>query len=168
MSSSRSMSASGSGSRAPPHRSTRRAGQPRRCRSALAALLGLRPGRPCALARTDGRCSGSRARCQRMADPSRRQLSRGHGLRRGVLGSPLMADASTGNQPRTELRRSALARAIALLLILALATGLFFFGISDRVHNEEESVIALQALRAEIVTAESSVRGYTLAGRPQF
>jgi CHASE3 domain sensor protein len=60
------------------------------------------------------------------------------------------------------------ARAIALLLILVLATGLFFFGVTGRQRNEEESVTALQTLRAEIVTAQSGVRGYTLVGRPRF
>jgi CHASE3 domain sensor protein len=60
------------------------------------------------------------------------------------------------------------ARAIALLLILVLATGLFFFGVTGRLQNEEESVTALQTLRAEIVTAQSGVRGYTLVGRPRF
>jgi CHASE3 domain sensor protein len=79
-----------------------------------------------------------------------------------------MADAITGNQPRTELRRRAPGRTIALLLIVILATGLFFVGIEGQVRDEEESVIALQALRAEIATAQSSVRGYTLVGRPHF
>jgi CHASE3 domain sensor protein len=86
----------------------------------------------------------------------------------GVLGSPLMADASTGTQPRTESQRSAPGRTVALLIIVALATGLFFFGIENQVRDEEESVIALQALRAEIATAQSSVRGYTLVGKPRF
>jgi hypothetical protein len=40
-----------------------------------------------------------------------------------------------------------------------LATGLFFFGIANQVRDEEESVVAFQALRAEIATAQSSVRG---------
>jgi CHASE3 domain sensor protein len=79
-----------------------------------------------------------------------------------------MAEASTAHQRRTELGRSALVRTIALLLILAFATGLFFFAISDRVQEEEDSVTALQALRAEIATAESSVRGYALVGNAQF
>lgn len=79
-----------------------------------------------------------------------------------------MGDASTGKQPGRELRRSPPARTIALLLIVALATGLFFFGIENQVRNEEESVTAIQTLRAEISTAQSSVRGYTLVGRPRF
>ena len=59
-------------------------------------------------------------------------------------------------------------RTIALLFIVALATGLFFVGIENQVRDEEESVVALHALRAEIATAQSSVRGYTLVGRPGF
>jgi CHASE3 domain sensor protein len=51
---------------------------------------------------------------------------------------------------------------------VALATGLFFFGIEKQVRDEEESVVALQTLRADISTAESSVRGYTLVGTPRF
>jgi CHASE3 domain sensor protein len=54
------------------------------------------------------------------------------------------------------------------LLIVVLATVLFFFGIERQVRDEEESVVALQALRAEVSTAESSVRGYTLVGTPRF
>jgi CHASE3 domain sensor protein len=79
-----------------------------------------------------------------------------------------MADTSKGPQPRTKLPRGAPGRTIALLLIVVLATGLFFLGIEGQVRDEEESVIALQALRAEIATAQSSVRGYTLVGRPRF
>lgn len=79
-----------------------------------------------------------------------------------------MADARTGTQPRTERRRRAPVRTIALLLIVALASGLFFFGIENQVRDEEESVVALHALRAEIATAQSSVRGYTLVDRPEF
>jgi CHASE3 domain sensor protein len=79
-----------------------------------------------------------------------------------------MADAGIGNQPRTEPRHSAPARTIALLLIVALATGLFFLATEDRVQHEEEGVTGLHALRAEIVTAQSSVRGYTLVGSPRF
>jgi CHASE3 domain sensor protein len=79
-----------------------------------------------------------------------------------------MADANTGNQRRTELRRGAPWPTIALLLIVVLSTGLFFFGIEGQVRDEEESVTALQALRAEISTAQSSVRGYTLVRRPHF
>jgi CHASE3 domain sensor protein len=79
-----------------------------------------------------------------------------------------MADTGNGDRPRTELRRGVPRRTIALLLIVVLATALFFFGIEGQVRDEEESVIALQALRAEIATAQSSVRGYTLVGRPRF
>jgi CHASE3 domain sensor protein len=78
------------------------------------------------------------------------------------------ADASDGNRPRSGLLARVPGRTIALLLIVVLATGLFFFGIQNQVRDEEESVTALQALRAEIATAQSSVRGYTLVGRPRF
>ena len=89
-------------------------------------------------------------------------------LLHGVLGDPFMADAGTGTRLRTERRRGAPVRTIALLFIVALATGLFFVGIENQVRDEEESVVALHALRAEIATAQSSVRGYTLVDRPEF
>ena len=79
-----------------------------------------------------------------------------------------MANAKTAYKPRGDPRHRAPGRSIALLLIVVLATGLFFFGIAGQVRDEEESVIALHALRAEISTAQSSVRGYTLGGRPRF
>ena len=79
-----------------------------------------------------------------------------------------MADAGTSNRIWADVRRRAPWRTIALLLVVALATGLFFFGIANQVRDEEESVVALQALRAEIATAQSSVRGYTLVGRSRF
>ncbi len=74
------------------------------------------------------------------------------------------------NQLRTILRRSVAAQTAALLLIVALATGLFFLGrgLEQQVRNEEESIIALQALRAEVVTAQSGVRGYTLVREERF
>jgi CHASE3 domain sensor protein len=80
----------------------------------------------------------------------------------------MTADNGLGNRTWAELRRSAPWRTIALLLIVVLATCLFFFGIANQVRDEEESAVALQALRAEIATAQSSVRGYTLVGRPRF
>jgi two-component system, OmpR family, sensor kinase len=81
-----------------------------------------------------------------------------------------MTGANSRNQLRTVLRRSVAAQTTALLLILALATGLFFVGrgLESQVRAEEESIIDLHALRAEIVTAQSSVRGYQLVGRPRF
>jgi signal transduction histidine kinase len=81
-----------------------------------------------------------------------------------------MPGAAARNQLRTVLRRSVAAHTAALLLILALATGLFFLGrgLERQVRGEEESIIALQALRAEIVTAQSSVRGYQLVRRERF
>src|SRR5918996_4129034 len=74
------------------------------------------------------------------------------------------------NQLRTVLRRGVAAVTIALVLILVLATGVFFLGrgLEKQVRSEEETIIALQALRAEIVTAQSSVRGYTLVGSERF
>jgi two-component system, OmpR family, sensor kinase len=75
-----------------------------------------------------------------------------------------------GNQLRTLLRRSVAAQTVALLLILALATGLFFLGrgLEQRVRGEEESIIALQALRADVVSAQSGVRGFQLVRRERF
>jgi two-component system OmpR family sensor kinase len=74
------------------------------------------------------------------------------------------------NQLRTLLRRGAAATSTALLLILALAIGLFFVGrgLERQVRGEEESIIALQALRAEVVTAQSSVRGFQLVRQERF
>jgi two-component system OmpR family sensor kinase len=74
------------------------------------------------------------------------------------------------NQLRTVLRRGAAALTFALLLIVVLATGVFFLGrgLEKRVRGEEESIVALQALRAETVTAQSGLRGYTLVGRERF
>jgi two-component system, OmpR family, sensor kinase len=74
------------------------------------------------------------------------------------------------NQLRTILGRSVAALTIALLLILALATGVFFLGrgVEQRVRSEEESIIALQALRADVVSAQSGVRGFQLVRRERF
>jgi two-component system, OmpR family, sensor kinase len=74
------------------------------------------------------------------------------------------------NQLRTLLRHSVAALTIALVLILALATGVFFLGrgLEREVRSEEETIIALQALRAEVVTAQSSVRGFTLVRTERF
>jgi signal transduction histidine kinase len=81
-----------------------------------------------------------------------------------------MPGAAVRNQLRTVLRRTVVAQTTALVLILAVATGLFFTGraLEQSVRREAESILALQELRAEIVTAQSSVRGYTLVGRPRF
>jgi CHASE3 domain sensor protein len=79
-----------------------------------------------------------------------------------------MADENTGKEPRTQSRRVVPWATIALLFVVVLATGLFFIGIEGQVRDEEESVVALQALRAEISTAQSSVRGYALVARPRF
>lgn len=105
-------------------------------------------------------------RCRRAAEPSRSQQTREYGLLNRIPGSRPIA--STGIKARRELRRRAPWLTVALLFIVVLATGLFFFGIENQVRDEEESVIALQALRAEIATAQSSVRGYQLVRRRQF
>jgi signal transduction histidine kinase len=78
--------------------------------------------------------------------------------------------ALAGNGLRAVLLRAVAAQTIALVLILAVATGLLFTGraLEHRVRREAESIRALQELRAEIITAQSSVRGYTLVGREQF
>jgi CHASE3 domain sensor protein len=67
-----------------------------------------------------------------------------------------------------EVRGIGAGRTAALVLVLALATGLFVLGVGNHVRDEDNSVIALQALRAEISTAQSSVRGFTLVGPPRF
>jgi two-component system, OmpR family, sensor kinase len=81
-----------------------------------------------------------------------------------------MPGASARNQLRTLLRRTFAAQTAALLLIIALASGLFFLdrALEQQVRREAESIIALQALRAELITAQSSVRGYTLVAEPRF
>jgi two-component system, OmpR family, sensor kinase len=81
-----------------------------------------------------------------------------------------MPGASARNQLRTVLRRTVTAQTTALVLILAVATGLYFVGrgLESQVRTEEESIIALQKLRAEVVTAQSGARGYQLVGRPRF
>jgi signal transduction histidine kinase len=68
------------------------------------------------------------------------------------------------------LRRSVTAQTTALVLIFAVAIGLFFTGraLENQVRREEESIIALQRLRAEVVTAQSGARGYQLVGRSRF
>jgi two-component system, OmpR family, sensor kinase len=74
------------------------------------------------------------------------------------------------NQLRTLLRRSVAAQTIALVLIFALATGVLILGrsLEQRVRGEEESIVALQSLRAEVVSAQSGVRGYQLVRRERF
>ena len=74
------------------------------------------------------------------------------------------------NQLRTVLRRSVVALAIALVLILVLAIGVLFLGrgLEKRVRHEEETIITLQALRAEVVSAQSGVRGFQLVRRERF
>jgi CHASE3 domain sensor protein len=79
-----------------------------------------------------------------------------------------MADAKAATSPRMELRSTHALRNSAFLIILALATVLFIVGIGNKVRGEEESLVALQALRAEIVTAQSGVRGFQLVGEPRF
>jgi signal transduction histidine kinase len=84
--------------------------------------------------------------------------------------SPLGGSPRGGNRLRTELVRAVGAQTTALVLILAFATALLLTGraLEHRVRREAESIRVLQELRAEIVTAQSSVRGYTLVARPRF
>ena len=79
-----------------------------------------------------------------------------------------MADSEVVIQRRTPVRDVGVARMLAFLLILALAAALFILGVGNQVRSEEDSVTGLQALRAEVSTAQSSVRGFTLVGRPRF
>jgi two-component system OmpR family sensor kinase len=81
-----------------------------------------------------------------------------------------MPGARARNQLRTVLRHAVTAQTTALVLILAVATGLFFVGrgLESQVRTEEESIIALQKLRADVVTAQSGARGYQLVGRRRF
>jgi two-component system, OmpR family, sensor kinase len=81
-----------------------------------------------------------------------------------------MAGSGPRNHLRTFLRRTFLAQAGALALIVAMSIGLVLAGgaLLERNRQEEESIIELQKLRAEIVTAQSSVRGYAITGNPRF
>jgi signal transduction histidine kinase len=74
------------------------------------------------------------------------------------------------NQLRTLLRRTFAAQTGALALIVAMSIGLVLAGgaLLEDNRKEEESIIELQRLRAEIVTAQSSVRGYAITGLPRF
>src|SRR5918992_3060367 len=81
-----------------------------------------------------------------------------------------MADTGPRNHLRTFLRRTFAAQAAALALIVAMSLGIFLAGgaLLEQNRKEEESIIELQRLRAEIVTAQSSVRGYAITGNPRF
>jgi two-component system OmpR family sensor kinase len=81
-----------------------------------------------------------------------------------------MAGAGPGNQLRTILRRTFAAQTGALALIVAMSIGLVLAGgaLLEQNRNEEESIIELQRLRAEIVTAQSGARGYAITGIPRF
>jgi two-component system, OmpR family, sensor kinase len=81
-----------------------------------------------------------------------------------------MVGSGPRNQLRTFLRRTFVAQIGALALIVAMALALFVASgeLLERNRQEEESIIELQKLRAEIVTAQSSVRGYAITGNPRF
>jgi two-component system, OmpR family, sensor kinase len=81
-----------------------------------------------------------------------------------------MADTGPRNHLRTFLRRTFAAQAAALALIVAMSLGIFLAGgaLLEQNRQEEESIIELQRLRAEIVTAQSSVRGYAITGNRRF
>jgi two-component system, OmpR family, sensor kinase len=81
-----------------------------------------------------------------------------------------MAGSGPPNQLRTFLRRTFVAQTGALALIVGMSVALVLAGgaLLERNRQEEESIIELQRLRAEIVTAQSSVRGYAITGNLRF
>jgi signal transduction histidine kinase len=81
-----------------------------------------------------------------------------------------MAGSASRTHLRTLLRRTFVAQAGALALILAMSIGLVLVGgaLLERSRQEEESIIELQKLRAELETAQASVRGYAITGDPDF
>lgn len=81
-----------------------------------------------------------------------------------------MTGAGPANQLRTLLRRTFAAQTGALALIVAVSIGLVVAGgaLLEQNRKEEESIIELQRLRAEIVTAQSGVRGYATTGLTRF
>jgi signal transduction histidine kinase len=77
--------------------------------------------------------------------------------------------------PRTNTLRRLLRRGIvlqtgALLLITALGAGVFLLqqGLWDRARRDEGVLLVIQELRSEILTAQSSLRGFQLVEQPRF
>jgi signal transduction histidine kinase len=74
------------------------------------------------------------------------------------------------NTLRTLLRRGVFVQTGALLLITALGAGVFLLQqeLWDKARRDEGVLLVIQELRSEIVTAQSSLRGYQQVERARF
>jgi two-component system OmpR family sensor kinase len=71
---------------------------------------------------------------------------------------------------RTIVRRGVLAQTGALLLVTALGLGVFVLQqrVWDRARSDERTLLLIQELRSEVLTAQSSLRGFLLVEQPRF
>src|SRR5687767_12587894 len=74
------------------------------------------------------------------------------------------------NTLRTILRRGILAQTGALLLVTALGLAVFLLQQSlwDRARSDERTLLAIQELRGEVLTAQSALRGFQQVDQPRF
>jgi signal transduction histidine kinase len=74
------------------------------------------------------------------------------------------------NTLRTILRRGIVAQTGALLLVTALGLGVFLLQQSlwDRARSDERTLLLIQELRSEVLTAQSSLRGFQQVDQPRF
>src|SRR5918992_2176304 len=74
------------------------------------------------------------------------------------------------NTLRTILRRAIVVQTGALLLITALGLGVFLLqqGLWDRARSDERTLLLIQELRSEVLTAQSSLRGFQQVRQPRF
>jgi two-component system OmpR family sensor kinase len=71
---------------------------------------------------------------------------------------------------RRLLRRGVFVQTGSLLLITALGVGVFLLqqGLWDKTRRDEGGLLVIQELRSEILTAQSSLRGFQLVEQPRF
>jgi signal transduction histidine kinase len=74
------------------------------------------------------------------------------------------------NTLRTILRRGIFVQTGVLLLVTALGLGIFIAQqrIWDRARSDDRTLLLIQELRSEVLTAQSSLRGYQQVERPDF